>query len=143
MCAWVCPKEECPNKNSLKKGDKCPACGAEAKEFGFFDLKLLLEVKDKLRENFSREPKGKNEILAFFTGGDEVFRSPVKKELHKIPQQNGYPDQETTSLENMPTVEPATINLLKSIFEQNKIIIQQNELIYKLLKKNRKMNSAL
>ena len=129
MCACFCPKEECPNKNSLKKGDKCPACGAEAKEFGFFDLKLLLEVKDKLRENFSRS--------------DEVLRSPVKKELHKIPQQNGYPEQETTSLEKMPTVKPATINLLKSIFEQNKIIIQQNELIYKLLEKNRKMNSSL
>lgn len=106
MCAWCCPKEKCPNNSSLNKGDKCPTCGLKAKEFGFFELKLLIEAKNRSQESH-KEPKGENEILAIF--GDDG------KEL--------------------PSIKKVTNNLLKAIFDQNKIIIQQNKAIYKLLKK--------
>lgn len=107
LCAWCCPKEKCPNISSLNEGDKCPTCGLKAKEFGFFELKLLNEAKKNKSQESPNEPKGENKILAIF--GDEG------KEL--------------------PSMKKVTNNLLKTIFEQNKIIIQQNKVIQKLLKK--------
>ena len=122
MCAWVCPKEECTNKKQMKKGDECPRCGAEVKEFGFFALKLLLEVKDKTREKFS---SGFNENPTFFPREDEGFRPPSENKFSQVSHQ-------TDSLENTSVMQ----KLLKSIFEQNKTIIKQNKQIVKLLKKN-------
>jgi hypothetical protein len=91
----------------LNRGGKCPICGAEAEEFGFFDLKLLLEVKDNL-DNDRQMPNG--EEKPNFKGEDAL-------------------EKDSQSYKE-------TKDLIKAIFEQNKTIIQQNELIYnELLKK--------
>jgi hypothetical protein len=90
----------------LNKGDKCPTCGIKAKEFGFFEIKLLLEAKNR-SEGSGKEPKGENNILEIF--GDDGKELPSKKKV--------------------------TNNLLKAIFEQNKKIIRQNKVTHKLLKK--------
>ena len=125
----MCPKEDCPDKTSLKEGDTCPTCGAEAKNFGFFDLKLHLEVKNNLQGHRPPEAQQQSGVGLPF-GRTEGGRPPGAPEL-----QTSASVAKGRSLENNLT-EPASLNLLKEIFEQNKTIIQQNEHIVKLLTKN-------
>lgn len=91
----------------MNRGEKCPICDTEVEEFGFFDLKLLLEVKDNLDKD-RQLPNGEDKPN--FRGED--------------------------TLEKDSPSDIETKDLIKAIFEQNKTIIQQNELIYsELLKK--------
>ena len=118
--SWVCPKENCPDKTSLKNGDKCPTCGAEAKEFGFFDLKFLLDIKDTGPEKVYVAPK---EVLQNTTGTEGLGTPGMDVSGH----------DESVQFTPLSAVDQA--NLLNAVFEQNKVLIQQSKLIYELLRK--------
>jgi hypothetical protein len=42
-----CPNTECPNKDRLKKGEKCPKCGETVRMFSISDAVVLFNAKDK------------------------------------------------------------------------------------------------
>ena len=117
LCPWACPDEKCPQRNSLQKGTKCPICGTDALELGFFDLKLLLEEKVRLHET-NAPPKGED-----FFGREEP--APVRTKTPERCTQDCQSDHET-------------ISLLKTIVKQNQAIIKQNERICTLVENHGK-----
>lgn len=42
-----CPNPDCPNKDKLKKGEKCPKCGTSVKMFSISDAITLFNAKDR------------------------------------------------------------------------------------------------
>jgi len=45
MGGWTCPNPECLFNGQMRAGERCPLCGAEAREFDFGALGKLLKEK--------------------------------------------------------------------------------------------------
>jgi len=45
MGGWTCPNSKCVYDEEMHAGERCPLCGAEAKEFDFVALGKLLKEK--------------------------------------------------------------------------------------------------
>jgi hypothetical protein len=50
---FYCSNTQCGYAKPLKEGEKCPECGAIAKNFGFRESVKLLEEKNKFRKSGS------------------------------------------------------------------------------------------
>ena len=45
MGGWTCPNPKCAYDGEMRAGERCPLCGAEAREFDFATLGKLLKEK--------------------------------------------------------------------------------------------------
>jgi hypothetical protein len=50
---FYCPNAQCGYAKVLKEGEKCPECGALARNFGFRDSVKLIEEKNRFRKSGS------------------------------------------------------------------------------------------
>jgi len=120
----VCPRKECPAKEPLKKGDKCPRCGTEAVGFGFFDVKLLFEEKSRYQEHGNRHDERTSDLIPSASDKNSEFaEEPVTSRISRFRER-------------------ASIKLLGEILEQNKIIAKRVELVHDMLKEFGKTKDA-
>lgn len=128
-----CPNPDCPQEK-LKKGEKCPLCGALAEEFGVSAAGNLLAEK-KRRQKMKKQPESM-EVLISDEMTDEEIKTKIYEDMSnlKIHEKGTGIDSFLTILSGSPS-ERVMASLLKAIVDQNKIIIRQNELIIRGLRR--------
>ncbi|MFQ5758615.1 MAG: hypothetical protein ACE5IF_02940 [Candidatus Bathyarchaeia archaeon] len=77
MGGWTCPNAKCVYDGEIRAGERCPLCGAEAREFDFVALGKLLKEKwdvEKLkREEGNAERVMKHVKFCPTCGSTDVF----------------------------------------------------------------------
>jgi hypothetical protein len=56
---YYCPNANCECEKKLKKGEKCPRCGKEAKSFGMMDGAALFATKKAVKKNATKKSVNK------------------------------------------------------------------------------------
>lgn len=148
MGTWCCPNIECPFNGVVETTDrKCPACGQMAEELGFLEMARLFREKDK-RKTPEKEARVQEKL------SKAKIEAKTKKDRAKLIFRTDMSDEELQNSINDSIDEIATwdfgstlygklaflfgdstetdaviVRLLRALFEQNKILIIQNELI--------------
>jgi len=140
--SWHCPNIECANHGLLKRGDKCPQCGTEAKEFGWRDLaKLIGEKRDfekhgkVVTKEILKPEEEERRILFTADMTDEEIRADILRELENIASEDkAFGRSRMLSILGGGS-DTLVASMLKLVADQNKVIIRQNELLYRALTK--------
>lgn len=161
-----CPNAECEYEKALKKGEKCPVCGTEAKPFGVIEGAALFATKKTAKK---AAPQDTALAKAVGKGGyfcpnpacanvKELGQGEKCPECGTEAQSDDPPGSVTPEGEAQPLAasltdeeieemvrlgmerlramgKPATGQEASALFEQNNIIIMQNELILRNLRK--------
>lgn len=141
---YICPELECPNIEEGKKGQICPVCGTEYKKMASFQANNLRTFKQmnqgKQNENVQskiEEQQNKKVISQNISYSDEMSDEEIKAKIYtdldNLAKKEA--DIDWTGLESLLSSDSDLQIGLKAIIDQNKLIILQNELIYRELKK--------
>lgn len=136
---YICPELDCPNIKDGKKGQICPVCGTEYKKMASFqanNLRTFKQLNKKEQSNTKEEPKIKvisQNIPASNEMSDEEIKAKIYTEMDNLAMQEA--DIDWDKLETALSSNPEGKMSLKTIIDQNKLIILQNELIYRELKR--------
>jgi hypothetical protein len=154
---YQCPNTECWwDKNTGKKGEHCPECGTELKKVGFREGAKIISEKNKLKDNpetYNRKQAYKEEQKAIKALEKEEKRLARLLFSTKV-SDKGLVDSIELDMDNLAGHEAGTkwmrVGTLlsfnsteqmigagfKAIIDQNKILIKQNELLYRELKRS-------
>src|SRR6266581_6485732 len=137
---WLCSNEKCPDKSKLSKGSSCPICKSLAEEYRYGRLFHHLSVKGanqigpKNKEGGdAKREKRKNEVLLSPEMSDEEIEEAIRKDLKSASSNHGWLDFPDI-LESGDMDSPED-RLLTTLVDQTKILIRQNELILRMLRR--------
>lgn len=163
---YYCPNGGCEFERTLKKGEKCPRCGEEAKPFGMMDGAALFATK-KAGKKATATDAGTGRSASrggYFCPNPACASVKELREGEKCPacgteaQSDDAPGSRTPEGEMPPATaitndreleerirlgmerlkgmgQPMHGQESSALFEQNNIIIMQNELILRYLRK--------
>ena len=136
---YICPEMDCSNIEEGKRGEICPVCGAEYKQMASFQANNLRTFKQMNKEEHSTIKEETNTIMTQNISLNEMSdekNAEIYGIIDKLTRQEVDIDWKEleAALSSNPDAQIATA-CLKAIIDQNKLIIQQNELIYHELKK--------
>lgn len=151
---YICPDLDCSNIENGKEGQICPECGTEYKKMTSFQANNLRSLKQltKKEEKNNKEQKNRREkvnekvisknVLFSNDMSDEEIKSKICTEMDNLAKKEANMDwgKLEAVLSSKPELQTTIIGL-KVIIDQNKLIIWQNELIYRELKKINEKNS--
>jgi hypothetical protein len=115
-----CPNPFCKKEKLADGKEKCPECGAYVYELNAKELAKLLQQKRSLPETRSSDREAK-EILFSDEMTDEEIRMLILKDMHNLATHEADRAIDGSGF--------------KALMDQNKIIIRQNELIIRELKR--------
>lgn len=161
-----CPNAECEYEKALKKGEKCPVCGTEAKPFGMIEGAALFATKKTAKKAAAEGTTGAkaagkggyycpNPACANVKemrqgekcpacGTEAQSDDPPASRSPEVGAQSPAVSLTDEEMEEMVRLgmerlramgKPATGQEASALFEQNNIIIMQNELILRHLRK--------
>ncbi len=126
-----CPNIEC-DQEKLKKGQTCPKCGAMAQKFGINDAAHLIRQK-KMRRKIK---EGAKEILISDEMSDEQLRKKIYEDMMNLAtHEAGTGWMRLGTLLSGNSTDQMLGAGFKALIDQNKIIIRQNELLLRSLKR--------
>lgn len=157
---YRCPNTECWwNEVTGKKGDICPECGTPLEKFGFRDGAKLSNEKSKIahdpelrqkieerkkeikaakmeKEAIIKEEKRINNLLFHSSKDDEELIKSIESDMSNLAMHEAGTKwmRAGTLLTFNPTQQMIGAGF-KALMDQNKILIKQNELILRELKK--------
>ena len=134
---WRCPNANCSNKDVLEPNTSCPKCGAPAEEIDISSFRMLLR-----RKRYALMARaGMKEILASDEMSDEVLKAKIHEDMLNLAMHEaGTGWMRFGTLLTLNSTEQMLGAGFKALIDQNKIIIRQNELILRELKR---LNQAL
>ena len=148
-----CPTIKCTYKRKLKKDEKCPECGSESKLFGLTESVELFNQKDGRKPDGTRileegggeeghrvEFRGSESSLLF---SDTTTETEIKSQIYRdmgnlARQESGTGAFNALNILTGTNAEVLIGKALKAMIDQNKILIRQNELILRELRKGNK-----
>jgi hypothetical protein len=135
-----CPNPYC-DKEKLAIGEKaCPECGAYVQKMDGKELAKLLQKKRALSFQQKKEPAATvsseqdKEILFSDDMTDDQIRTLISQDMANLATHEAGTASTSGALPSNPT-DQLTASGFKALKEQNKIMIRQNELIIRSLKK--------
>jgi DNA-binding transcriptional MocR family regulator len=127
-----CPDQEC-DQERLKEGQKCPKCGTLAQKFGINDATQLMQRK-KLQIKIK---EGAKEILVSEEMTDEDIQKRIYDDMMNLAMHEaGTGWMRLGTLLSGNSTDQMLGAGFKALVDQNKIIIRQNELILRNLKRS-------
>ena len=146
---WLCSNEKCPDRSRLSNGSTCPSCKSPVEEYRYGRLFHQLSVKGtnkmgtKSKEGGDgrRDTRKRDEILLSPEMSDEEIEETIRKDLKSISSRHGWLD--LPDLLGSGDIDSPEDRLLATLIDQNKILIRQNELILRTLKRVRTDSTAL
>ncbi len=157
---YRCPNTECWwNETRNKKGEHCPECGNELQKFGFRDGAKVMGEKTKLLEDpditqrkqtyneekkaFKQQEKEEKQeqerldrLLFSDDKGDDDIINSIESDMNNLAaHEAGTKWMRIGTLLTFNSTEQMIGAGFKAIIDQNKVIIKQNELIYRQLQK--------
>lgn len=135
----TCPKIDCPNDETLKDGDKCPLCGTLAEDFGKVALGNLYVAKSEFQDEqklIGHKLSFDTQILISPQMTDKEIEDKIFEDMHNLAMHEaGTAWMRLGTLLTLNSTEAIIGACLKGLIDQNKIIIRQNELLLRTLKK--------
>ncbi len=136
---FLCPKTECPNDETLKNGEKCPLCGALAENFGqvgtgnLFVAKAEYKTeKDLIQHKNALDAK----VLISSQMTDEDIINKITEDMENlVMHEAGTAWMRLGTLLSGSSTDAMIGAGFKALIDQNKIIIRQNELLLRNLKR--------
>ena len=130
--ASYCPNPECPQTGLKRDQEKCPQCGTSAKKLGINEATKLREQK-----NLHKKVKeGAKELLVSDEMTDETIRKKIIEDMMNLAMHEaGTGWMRLGTLLSGNSTDQMLGAGFKALIDQNKIIIRQNELIIRALKK--------
>jgi hypothetical protein len=123
-----CPNPFCKKEKLADGKEKCPECGAYVYELNAKELAKLLQQKRSLPETRSSDREAKEILFSDEKGilfsdemTDEEIRTLILKDMHNLATHEADRAIDGSGF--------------KALMDQNKIIIRQNELIIRELKR--------
>ena len=137
-----CPNEYC-RIEKLTVGEKaCPECGAYARKIEGKELAKLLQQKRALSPELESEPaptvgsKRDGRVLFSDEMTDDQIRMLISQDMSNLATlEAGITSLSPEALVSLKGTDQMTVSVLKALLDQNKIMIRQNELIIRGLKK--------
>ena len=136
LMTWLCPNIECPNKDKYKEGESCEECGSPAENFGFTQVASHFTEKDRSKRLQKAVETGEEKILFSpeLTNEDlqkRIYQDMLNLDMHEA----GTGWAKMGSILSGNSSQLLLAQLLKALVDENKIIIRQNELILRSLRK--------
>lgn len=139
---WLCSNEKCPDKSKLSKGSICPTCKSLVEEYRYGRLFHHLSIKDTNKIGTKNKEGGegkqdtrkKNEVLLSREMSDEEIEEAIRKDLKSVSSRHEWLDLPDI-LESGDTDSPED-RLLTTLIDQSNILIRQNELILRILRRS-------
>ncbi len=133
---YLCPKIECPNDNTLKQDEKCPICGTIAENFGQVGAGNLFVAKAEYKTQPSNNKLTlDSSILISPHMTDEEIENKIAEDMANLAMHEAG----TAWMRLGTLLGTATDQMMgagfKALIDQNKIIIRQNELLLRSLKR--------
>ncbi|MCJ7559147.1 hypothetical protein MUO79_00835 [Candidatus Bathyarchaeota archaeon] len=126
-----CPNPECEEK-VVRNAEKCPKCGATIKKMGSneaVEMGKLKEMTKKLRD-------GSKELLVTDKMTDEEIKQKIYGDMMNLAMhESGTGWMKLGTLLSGNSTDQMLGAGFKALIDQNKILIRQNELILRALKK--------
>jgi hypothetical protein len=132
---WRCPNPKCTYRDELEPNTSCPKCGTISEEIPIDELEFLW--KQKRLALMSRRVK----LLFTEDASDEDIRAKIREDMDNLAMHEA--GTAWMRFGTLLTFDPTQQMLgagFKALIDQNKIIIRQNELILRELKR---LNQAL
>ena len=131
---YYCPNPYC-NKEKLTVGEKaCPECGAYAQKIEAKELAKLLQQKRKPGRPLASKQDGK--ILFSDEMTDDQIRMLISQDMSNLAMHEaGTAWMSPSTLRSLKATDQMIGSGFKALVDQNKIMIRQNELIIRGLKK--------
>jgi hypothetical protein len=138
---WLCSNEKCPDKSKLSKGSTCPTCKSPVEEYRYGRLFHHLSIKcaskigkdGKESGSRKREPR-KKEVLLSPEMTDEEIEEAVRKDLKRVSSSHDWLD--LPDILESGDIDSPEDRLLTTLIDQSKILIRQNELILRILRRS-------
>src|SRR2546422_1652233 len=137
---WLCSNEKCPDKSKLSKGSSCPTCKSLVEEYRYGRLFHHLSIKatnkvgtdNKESGNKKRETRRKEVLISPEMSDDEIEEA-IRKDLKSVSSRHSWLD--LPDILESGDMDSSEDRLLATIIDQSKILIRQNELILRILKR--------
>jgi hypothetical protein len=130
--ATYCPNPECPQTGLPRRPEKCPLCGTPTKRFGINEATELREQKSLHK----KVKEGAKEILVSDEMTDETIRKKIIEDMMNLAMHEaGTGWMRLGTLLSGNSTDQMLGAGFKALIDQNKIIIRQNELIIRALRK--------
>lgn len=133
---YYCPNSDC-KKEKLADGEKeCPECGAWAQKVEATKLARLLQQKKACATRATTVKREDKEILFSDEMTDEQIRMLISRDMLNLAMHEaGTAWMKLGTLLSLKSTDQMIGSGFKALVDQNKILIRQNELIIRGLKK--------
>jgi hypothetical protein len=131
-----CPNRDCEYDKKLKEGEKCPVCGIESKAFGFRDTVELTTAKKNRVKLADKIEKGAVHLLITDNMTDEEIRKRIYEDMMNLASHEaGTGWMRLGTLLSGNSTDQMLGAGFKALIDLDKILIRQNELILRSLKR--------
>ena len=129
----LCPNPKCEQK-TLKLGEKCPKCGSPSQKFEASEGGTLLKQK-KFHQQTKQGTPPKELLISDEMTEEEISQKISEDMMNLAMHEAGTGWMRLGTLLSGNSTDQILGAGLKALIDQNKIIIRQNELILRTLKK--------
>lgn len=143
---WLCSNEKCPDKSRHPQGSVCRTCGSVVQEYRYGNLFHHLsakskkdigpEEKDSKTVKLKTKPRMKEDVLLSPETSDDEIEAAIRQDLKSVSSRHDWLDLPDI-LESGDMDSPED-RLLTTLIDQSKILIRQNELILRILRRGPK-----
>ena len=132
-----CPNAYCPNTNKIGIGSNCEICGSKGLKMTYVEFTKTMSEKQKLTLLQDKIKKGDAKILVSEANSDEEISSDIKRALTSLAMLESASTLFSRSVSYLSknTAEQLMGLGFKMLIEQNKVIIRQNELALRRMRK--------
>jgi len=133
---WLCSNESCPDKSKYQQGATCSSCSSPVQSYGFTESVRHMNAKDKAKNVKQAIEQGEAKILFSPETADEDLRKAIYDDMFSLASHEaGTGWGRLASMFTGNNTDFMLAQLLKALVDQNKILIRQNELMLRALKR--------
>ncbi len=138
---WLCSNEKCPDKSKHPEGSVCRTCGSQVQEYRYGNLFRHISSKTKNKTGMESVGKkdekprsqSKRELLSPEMTDEEIEQA-IRESLKSVSSRHGWLD--LPDILESGDIDSPEDRLLTTLIEQGKILIRQNELILRILRRS-------
>lgn len=140
---WLCSNEKCPDKSKHPQGSVCRTCGSVVQEYRYGNLFRHLSVKSKKDtgpeekdtkvDKLKTKPRMKEDVLLSPETSDDEIEAAIRRDLKSVSSHHDWLD--LPDILESGDIDSPEDRLLATLIDQSKILIRQNELILRILKR--------
>ena len=139
--ACLCSNEKCPDRSKHPQGTACGTCGSPVKEYRYGNLfrhlstksKSKVDAEAKQKKDVKHETRKKEDLLQLPEMTDEEIEEAIRRDLRNVSSRHEWMD--LPDLLESGDIDSPEDRLLSTLIDHSKILIRQNELILRILRR--------